>query len=261
MKNASEVLKGLTDLGLPEEQAQALVTERIAKGEITDDLTEAAISKSEADLDEQLALLKSAFDGSVEATADGESASVVKGGGEFDQFDDAVEVDAEDLFSAVVKSQAALAEGIQFVHTDTHDALGKVAKGIVGIGYFAKEQAEINKSLAAKVAGMETLLGSIAKSMNVAVVAPKTALTGAAVVPHPSERVAKSEEAPAEGPSREAVLKAIKAEADPIRRAISKGDREVDQVRLGALMRAESALVDGGADPATIVAEHFITVS
>jgi hypothetical protein len=265
MKKASEVLKGLRELDLPEADCQRIVKGRIDSGEVVDDLDTAALDVDE--LDAAVDAMKASLAGDYDADDPG-SDLVAKGGGEdlFDMLHDGDgSIDLGDAFSAIAQADTAVTKGLNSLGYESRANHEVIAKGLMAVAKLMRDQTGVFKAQSEAIAQIQARQDQIAKAMALPI-PPRSVLTGATAVPAPYEgETAKGGVDPAPAGDGEdltafAVMKAARAELQEI----TKGGRMMDVEHTHRAQELSSAIAkceSGGLTPREIAAQFNIRLA
>lgn len=182
MKKASEILKGLRDCEIGEEEAQRIVKGKISAGEALDDLTVAGLDVD--GLDRAVYAMKASLSG--DYFPDDEPEDIIKSS----LFDDLDGIDEDtDIFEALEGLKSAdnrVAKALNGVNRSTAANHEVVVKGLLAVARTNRDQAQVIKAMSETINGLESQIGGIAKALQVPE-APTAILTGAQPAPAPFE--------------------------------------------------------------------------
>lgn len=259
MKKASEILKGLRDLDISEDDAQRIVKGKIEAGKAFDDLDTAALNVDELDMAVKAMTASLAGDYSPE---DPGAALVAKGGEELSDMIEYGEgsVELGQALQAIASADSNVAKGLNTLAYEARANHEVIGKGMLAMAKLMRDQASVFKAQAEAINSIQSRQDQIAKAMALPV-PPKSVLTGATAIAAPHEgEVAKGGVDPkAADVSDQTTAFDIKKAAEFEMNEIRKGGSVLDinqKQRMGELASAIARCESGGI-PADDIARQF----
>jgi hypothetical protein len=262
MKKASEIVKGLRDLDLSEEDVQRIVKGKIESGEAHDDLAETSLNVD--DLDLAIKGMVAAVAGEFTPEDDGDDL-VNKGG---DDLVDAIDAAADfgEAFHAIADADVLVAKGLNQLGRENRATAEVLTKGVLAVAKMVRDTAVAFKAHGEHLAQIQARQDQIAKAMGQPI-PPRSFITGAKPIPAPYEgAVAKGGVEPDGqgvtdgGVTAYDVMKSARAELDDITKGGTTLDFNQSQ-RLKELSSAISRCESGNIDPIAIAGECNIKVA